>query len=125
MRAARLRLPQGCDLAYNVFQQVQARCTACGHYYGQCRHTAAPCAHASAVAEDEDAVATVAREHGLAELVRRHSERCQCPEPTPEGDIAALLDPPAPLDATTTLRSSPWEDSAEAQHVWGKCIKRW
>ena len=98
MRAARLRLPQGCDLAYNVFQQVQARCTACGHYYGQCRHTAAPCAHASAVAEDEDAVATVAREHGLAELVRRHSERCQCPEPTPEGDIAALLDPPAPLD---------------------------
>ena len=38
---------------------------------------------------------------------------------TPFSLTFVIFDPPAPLDATTTLRSSPWEDSAEAQHVWG------
>jgi hypothetical protein len=38
---------------------------------------------------------------------------------TPFSLTFVLFDPPAPLDAATTLRSSPWDDSAEAQQVWG------
>jgi hypothetical protein len=38
---------------------------------------------------------------------------------TPFSLTFVLFDPPAPLDTATTLRSSPWDDSAEAQQVWG------
>ena len=37
------RLPDGCDLAYNVFHQVQARCRRCGSANGACVHTGCSC----------------------------------------------------------------------------------
>ena len=39
------RAPPGCDLAYNVLQQVQMRCTRCGSPPGGCTHTGSQCEH--------------------------------------------------------------------------------
>ena len=58
----RPRVPPGCDLAYNVMQQVQSRCVKCGSAPTRCGHTGASCTHilvASAALRDRTGCTTL------------------------------------------------------------------